>query len=76
MKSNFICPKCKKGIVVGKRLHGSYICPNCHYAMVLTKEDVIRGTKPYRGWFKVEGDTYHRKPFNKNFQKSSKNPVK
>lgn len=71
MKPNFKCPKCKKGIVVGKRLHGSYTCPNCHYTMVLTKEDLIRGTKPYRGWFKVETETY-RKPFNKKFSRPFK----
>lgn len=68
MKLNFTCPKCKKRIAVGKRLHGCYTCPNCHYTMVLSREDVNRGTVPYRGWFKVDGDTFHRRPFNKNFK--------
>lgn len=67
MKTNFICPKCKKGIRVGKRLHGSYTCCNCHYTMVLTKEDVMRGTAPYRTWFKVDGE--NRRPFNKKFKR-------
>lgn len=49
MKPNFKCPKCKKKVAVGKKLHASYTCPNCHYSMVLTREDVQRGWKPYRG---------------------------
>lgn len=69
MKTNFVCPKCKAKIVVGKRLHGSYTCCHCHYTMVLSKEDVAKGTVPYRGWFKVEGETYHKRPFNKNFKR-------
>ena len=48
MKTNFTCPKCHKGIAVGKRLHASYHCPKCHYAMVLSKQDVARGTVPYK----------------------------
>ncbi|WP_300924649.1 hypothetical protein [uncultured Clostridium sp.] len=70
MKTNFICPKCKKHIVVGKKLHATYICPNCHYHMVLSKEDVQKGTMPYKSWFKVEGDTWRPKShFNNNFKK-------
>lgn len=69
MKTNFICPSCKTAIVVGKRLHGSYTCCHCHYVMVLSKEDVAKGTVPFRDWFHVPGDTFHKRPFNKNFKK-------
>ena len=66
MKPNFKCPKCKKKVAVGKKLHASYTCPNCHYSMVLTREDVQRGWKPYRGWFKIDGD---RRPLRKFIKK-------
>lgn len=70
MKLNFKCPKCKRKISVGKKLHASYTCPNCNYGMVLSKEDVYRGTKPYRSWFKIEDE--NNKSFNKRFNKSFK----
>lgn len=88
MKPNFICPKCKSEIVVGKKLHGSYTCCHCHYTMILTKEDVMRGTKPYRGWFKTDekrpydnnrntAKTYNKPNFrhfkSNNFKKSQEN---
>ena len=45
MKANFKCPKCKKMIVVGKKLHARYTCPNCHFSMLITREDKLAGTK-------------------------------
>lgn len=68
MKTNFTCPKCKKHIVVGSKLHAIYTCPNCHYHMVLSKDDVQKGTMPFRGWFKVEGQTTYRPHYNKNYR--------
>lgn len=76
MKTNFKCPKCKKGIRVGKKLHASFTCPNCHYTMVLSKEDVARGYTKYRPPYQVAWDPDRRRfkrPFNKNFQKSAQN---
>ena len=70
MKANFKCPKCKKGVVVGKKLHASYTCPNCHYAMVLSREDVNRGWKPFRPMFQ---STEGLRPRYKKFQKIAKN---
>jgi transposase-like protein len=73
MKPNFKCPKCKREITVGKKLRASYTCPLCGYSMVLTREDVLKGTKPYRSWFRTDGEVVRKpykkfnKPFNKNY---------
>lgn len=53
-KTNFKCPKCKKRLIVGKKLHASYECPFCHYTMLLTRQDVRKGWKPYRNWFNLD----------------------
>lgn len=71
-RENFKCPKCKKKLVVGKRLHASYECPHCHYTMVLTREDVMRGWKPYRSWFRIDEKPRTSKNF-KKFRKSYEN---
>lgn len=71
MKTNFKCPKCKQQVKVGKKLRASYQCPKCKYSMVLTKEDITRGTQPYRSWFKTE-ETSYKKPY-KKFHKVTNN---
>lgn len=43
MKENFKCPKCKKSIKVGKRLHASYTCPNCHNQFTISREEKLQG---------------------------------
>ena len=72
MKSNFKCPKCHKGITVGKRLHASYHCPRCHYAMVLSKQDVAKGTVPYKPpyWVLWGSRDEYNPNFKKKFEKS------
>ena len=47
MKPNFKCPRCKKGIRVG-RLRSSYTCPNCKFDMLITREDKQAGYKIFR----------------------------
>lgn len=35
MKTNFVCPKCKHKVTVGKHQHASWQCPNCHRVLIL-----------------------------------------
>ena len=44
MSTNFICPRCKKRIKVGK-LRARYKCPLCGYTMLITKEEKLKGKK-------------------------------
>lgn len=48
MKSNFKCPKCKKKVAVGKRLHASYTCPCCKYQMLITRKEREQGHVNYK----------------------------
>ena len=48
MKTNFRCPRCRKEVTVGKRLHAKYTCPNCHTQMVVSSEERDKGHVNYK----------------------------
>lgn len=48
MKDNFKCPRCRKGLKVGKHLRSRYICYNCKAGMLISKEEVNQGHVNYK----------------------------
>lgn len=57
MKANFQCPRCRKKIKVGKRLHSDYTCPNCHTSMLISRDEKLQGHVNYkRNFLKYEHD--------------------
>ena len=48
MKPNFQCPRCRKTIKVGKKLHSDYTCPNCHTSMLISREEKLQGHVNYK----------------------------
>ena len=52
-KTNFRCPRCKKGIRVGKHLHAVFECPMCHAQMVIDREERANGRKKYQKNFYI-----------------------
>lgn len=69
MKTNFVCPKCKKHIRVGDKLHATYTCPNCHYVMVLSKKDISNGTIAIKQHFKSANNNWKSNNKHKFIQK-------
>ena len=51
MKHTIKCPKCKKELEVS-RFRSSYVCPFCNHPMIITREDIFKGYKPYRNPYK------------------------
>lgn len=47
-KTNFQCPKCKKKIRVGKKLHADYQCCYCGNQIVIDREERQQGHVTYK----------------------------
>ena len=47
-KTKFKCPKCRTQQELGKRLRASWTCPHCGNVIVPTREDKLRGYRPFK----------------------------
>lgn len=53
-KNNFQCPRCKKKVRVGKKLHAEYTCPICKNQIVIDREERQQGHVTYKKNFLIQ----------------------